>query len=89
MNIIKVILEGDNCWPDLADKFKDDKVTWLKDGDVLSIAALSKGMTSGKPSVSIRIDLPDGKIVVVETSMRLFLGAAEAFRAKYGAELGE
>lgn len=89
MNIIKVILEGDNCWTDLADKIKDGSVTWLKDGVVLSIAALSKGMASGKPSISIRIDLPDGKVVIAETSMRLFLGAAEAFKAKYGAELGD
>ena len=89
MNIIKVILEGDNCWTDLADKIKDGSVTWLKDGVVLSIAALSKGMTSGRPSISIRIDLPDGKVVVAETSMRLFLGAAEAFKAKYGAEMGD
>lgn len=89
MNIIKVILEGDNCWTDLAEKVKDGKVTWFKDGVVLSIAALSKGMASGRPSISIRIDLPDGKVVVAETSMRLFLGAAEAFKAKYGAELGD
>lgn len=86
MNILKVILEGDGCWPELIEKFKKDKVIWLKDGNV-SIAALSKGMTSGKPSISIRIDLPDGKIVVAETSMRLFLSAAEAFKAKYKGEL--
>ncbi|MBA7553597.1 hypothetical protein ES705_46191 [subsurface metagenome] len=88
MNIIKVILEGDNCWTDLAEKIKDGKVTWLRGGNI-SIAALSKGMASGKPSISIRIDLPDGKVVIAETSMRLFLGAAEAFKAKYGAELGD
>lgn len=89
MNIIKVILEGDSCWADLAEKTKDGKVTWLRDGDVLSIAALSKGMTSGKPSIAIRINLPGGKVAIAETSMRLFLGAAEAFKIKYGAELGE
>lgn len=88
MNAIKVILEGDKCWTELADKIKDGKVTWLRDGVIL-IATLSKGMKSGKPSVSIRIDLPDGKIVVAETSMRLFLSAAEVFKAKYKGELEE
>ena len=88
MNIIKVILEGDNCWTDLAEKIQDGKVTWLRGGNI-SIAALSKGTTSGRPSISIRIDLPDGKVVIAETSLRLFLGAAEAFKAKYGAELGD
>lgn len=86
MNIIKVILEGDGCWEDLADKIKSDKVIWLREGTI-SIAALSKGMKSGKPSVSIRIDLPDGRTLVAETSMRLFLSAAGAFEQKYLKEL--
>ena len=88
MNIIKVILEGDGCWEDLADKIKSDKVIWLREGTI-SIAALSKGMKSGKPSVSIRIDLPDGRTLVAETSMRLFLKAAEVFKQKYRKELEE
>ena len=40
-------------------------------------------MTSGNPSVAIRVDLPDGRIVFVETSVKLFLAAAALIRAKY------
>ena len=88
MNIINVILEGDSCWEDLADKIKSDKVIWLREG-VISIAALSKGMKSGKPSISIRIELPDGRTLMAETSMRLFLSAAGAFEQRYRKELEE
>jgi len=86
MNIINVILEGDRCWEDLANKIKSAKVIWLREG-AISIAALSKGMKSGKPSISIRIDLPDGRTLVAETSMRLFLSAAEAFKQRYHQEM--
>lgn len=86
MNIIKVILEGDGCWEDLPDKIKSDKVIWLREGTI-SIAALSKGMKSGKPSISIRIELPDGKTLIAETSMRLFIATAEAFEQRYCKEL--
>lgn len=88
MNIIKVILEGDSCWPELLDKLMVGKIIHLREG-VLQIAGLSKGMKSGKPSISIRIDLPDGRVVLAETSMRLFLSAAEAFEQRYRKELEE
>jgi hypothetical protein len=41
-------------------------------------------MVSGKPSIAIRLDLDDGSSVVAETSLALFLMAADAFKAKYG-----
>jgi len=86
MNMIKVNLEGDGCWKDLESKIKTKDVVWMKDG-IIQIAALSKGMRSGKPSLSIRFDLPGGKIVVAETSMQLFLSAAELLRQRYQKEL--
>lgn len=86
MNMIKVNLEGDGCWKDLKSKINTEDVVWMRDG-VIQIAALSKGMRSGKPSLSIRFDLPDGKIVISETSMQLFLNAAELLRQRYQKEL--
>lgn len=79
--ILHLNLNGDGAWPDIADK--KDKLTWINDGE-LSISCLPKGMTSGAPSVAIRIDLPDGRIIVAETSMRMFQIAAVAMRARYG-----
>lgn len=77
LNII-LILDGDNCWPDLLDK---DVI--LYQGSI-GVAALPGGMQSGKPSVTLRFDLPDGRVLIAETSMALFLSAARAFRARYG-----
>ncbi|MEE9390573.1 MAG: hypothetical protein V3U91_04955 [Candidatus Aminicenantaceae bacterium] len=88
MQAIKIILEGDRCWPDLKEKLNTEKLIHLRDTQI-EIAALSKGMKSGKPSISMRIDLPDGKTVLIETSMRLFIGAAVAFEQRYAQELKE
>jgi len=41
-------------------------------------------MASGKTSVAFDIPLPDGRHVLAETSLELFLAAADALRARYG-----
>lgn len=80
MPIIKVSLE-EPAWPDIADK----AVIHLgRDAAPIQIAALSGGMSSGAPSVAIRIDLPDGRIVVAETSLRLFQMANAALLGRFG-----
>lgn len=86
MLALRVILEGDGCWPDLVDKQAAGKLTWphASDPAQIEIAALRSGLHSGRPSVAIRIDLPDGRVVVAETSLRLFLQAAAALRGRYG-----
>lgn len=75
---LSIILNGDNAWPDLGD---GRKLHHIKSG--MAVALLDGGMSSGKPSVAIRIDLPDGSAVVAETSARLFCSAAKAFMAKH------
>jgi hypothetical protein len=72
---------GDGCWPDMAQAIRSGQVIHVQD---LEVAGLAAGMTSGKPSVAIRIDLPDGRIVFAETSLRLFLTAADALRSVHG-----
>ena len=73
-------LEGDAAWPDL----KDKEIIHLGNGaPPLQVAVLDGGLTSGRPSVALRVDLPDGKYVVAETSARLFCMAARAIMAKY------
>jgi hypothetical protein len=77
-----MITDGDNCWPDLKDKM--DKVVHLANGaPPLQVALLNKGMASGRPSVMLRIDLPDGRVVLAETSLLLFATAARAFASNY------
>jgi hypothetical protein len=66
------------AWPDLVDK----PVIHLADDAMLGVAFLEGGMSSGKPSVALRFDLPDGSVVIAETSARLFCTAARAMLAK-------
>jgi hypothetical protein len=77
MPVLHIHVEGEGVWPDLADKPPESAVK-------LSIAALPAGMLSGAPSVMIRMDLGDGRVVVGETSLKLLLTAADAFRARHG-----
>lgn len=85
MPMLNIKLEGDHCWPDLAQKTEDQII----DTENLEVALLPGGMASGKASVAIRIDLPDGRVVIAQTSQELFDAAARAFRARleYLAEL--
>lgn len=80
MQELVIILEGDNAWPDLEDK----QVIHLgNNAPAIQVAVLDGGMTSGRPSVAIRLDLSPDQAVLAETSARLFVLAAHAIEAKY------
>lgn len=76
MIAMSIHLDGDACWPDLKD-------SGFVEGELAAVAILDKGMTSGKPSVALRIKLPDGRTVIAQTTARLYCSAAKAFMAKY------
>ena len=76
---LTVNLEGDGAWPDLIEK----EFIHAREGSSIQVAPLDGGMASGLPSVTIRIDLSDGKVLVAETSARLFVMAADIIAAKY------
>ena len=78
---LTVKIDGDGAWPDLAGK---EVIHLTNDAPPIQISALPDGMASGRPSVAIRLDLPDGRTVIAETSMNLFLSAADVLRARYG-----
>lgn len=84
MPVMVVKLEGDSAWPELGPLVADGKVIHLGQGaPPIQVAGLEGGMTSGKASVCLRIDLPDGRTVIAETSLRCFLVAADALRARF------
>lgn len=78
MPSIDIRLIGDGAFDDVP---KDKLIHNLKP---LRIAGLSGGMVSGKPSVAIGVFLDDGGCVLTETSLALFLSAADALKAKFG-----
>ncbi len=75
-------LDGDNAYPDLAGR-SETVIHLGNDAPPIGITALEGGMASGRVSVMLRLDLPDGRVVLAETSLRLFLLAADALRARY------
>lgn len=82
MPALHIHATGDGAWPDLLEILQREpaRVVHLPD-PVMHIASLPGGMTSGAASVCIRIDLPDGRIVLAETSLRLLRHAVEIFEA--------
>jgi hypothetical protein len=83
MPMLTIHVNGEGCWPDLPVAVGQDGPRWQQTED-LSIAALAHGMQSGKTSVMIRMNLPDGSVALGETSLALLLAAARAFEAVYG-----
>lgn len=68
------------AWPDLEKK----RVIHLgNDAKPIGVALLAGGTESGRPSVALRLDLPDGSVVIAETTARLFCTAARAMLAKH------
>lgn len=77
---LTVKLEGDGAWPDLRTK---NFIHVANGAPPIEVAVLDGGLASGRPSVAIRIELPDGQTVVAETTARLFVTAGRAIAAKY------
>lgn len=71
---VSVFTEGDDCWPDLKTRFDQ-----IIPAYVTSVCRLPKGMVSGKSSVAIRVDLPDGRVVIAQTSLAILAGVNAIF----------
>jgi hypothetical protein len=78
---LNIILDGDGCWPDLHEK-APAQVKWDSHIGAPSIAKLPMGTLGGNDSVALRLDMPDGSVVITQFTMKLFLAAADAFRAR-------
>lgn len=79
MPMLSIILNGDGAFAHVPPE-KLGHTT-----EPITVAALEGGMASGKPSICIGMFLPnDGGCVVGETSLALFLAAADAFKARFG-----
>lgn len=57
-----------------------DKIISVEQVDIF---VLDAGTQSGRPSVALKIDLPDGQTVVAQTTARLFCTHARAIMARY------
>ena len=71
---------GDGDWSDLKEKPYHHLGNEAKP---IEVCVLDHGMGSGRPSIAMRLELPDGQIVVAETSARLFCTAARVIMSRY------
>lgn len=83
MPIIHLILDGDNAFFDLQGREADI----IHRTAPFTVAALARGMKSGHPSLAIRVDLPDNKVLIQETSVAAWLAVARALEGKYARKL--
>lgn len=72
---VEIHLDGDGAWPDLKDLV-------VPHGVLKEVAYLDHGMQSGKPSVTMRIEMDNGDVVLAETSVALFVMIAAALKGK-------
>lgn len=77
MITLHINLEGDG----ILEGFPADKIIDIV--TPITITALAGGMKSGAPSVAFIFDLPDGRKVLAQTSLRLLLQAARILEAKF------
>jgi hypothetical protein len=72
--------------PDLTQQgFRDEDYPVTKYTGPVAIGGMPEGTENGHPTVMIGLDNEeDGGIIVVETTLALFLSAADALKAKYG-----
>jgi hypothetical protein len=61
-----------------------ERIIHLGDETRLEVGGLKSGMASGNPSVAFCFPLPDGRVVIAETSLALLLSAADALKAVHG-----
>lgn len=64
--------------------FKDGIHQVLKHRGELVIGGMAKGTIAGKPVVMIGLDVEGHYVLVAETTLALFLTAADSLKAKYG-----
>ena len=78
---LSVVRDGDPPpWEDLAEGGR-----YIVGGASWKLAALERGMASGQPSVALRLDLPDGQVIICENSLAAWIAATSAMRGAFPA----
>ena len=75
------ILESKDHWGDLLEK----EVIYLgNEANPVQIVAMSEGMASGRTSISLRLDLPDGRVVILETALYELARVVREIQERFG-----
>lgn len=78
---------GDSpAWPDLqTKKLTQGGQHWRLVTD-WKLVGIDEGMASGATSITLRFDMPDGSVVLAETSLATWIAATCALRGAYPLE---
>lgn len=71
---LTIVLNGDNCWPELKER-------GFIQGVFVALARLPNGTVGGRSSVMARIETDSGQVVLAETTLALLRSAVQAFDA--------
>ena len=78
-------MESIRIIPDLtATGFQDDEYEVTEYSGPLIIGGMPEGTEAGKPIVMLGLEIDEGGWLVKQTTLSLFLSAADALKAKYG-----
>jgi hypothetical protein len=78
-------MESLSIIPDLEKKgFRDGAYKVMEHEGQVTIGAMTQGTEKGKPVVMIGFDLGDDGVLVAQTTLTLFLTAADVLKARYG-----
>lgn len=80
MTGLEIHLDGDGCWPDLAEKQAAGKLH--EPGRLAGVALLPSATTAGKHTVTFRVELPDGSIATAETTLALLVTAVGGLKTR-------
>jgi hypothetical protein len=86
MPVLTVTVDIDSTpWEDLKALSAEGKLisAMHMEAGTIRVGGLPRGMESGRTSVAIAVPLPDGTVLLTETSLALFLQAAKILEAKY------
>lgn len=79
MPVIEITF-AEPAWPDL---LGPDAPPLIHYRDPIKATALPHGMASGGTSIALRLDLPDGTVVIAETSLAAFNALLRGIIARY------
>lgn len=83
MPSLRIVLDPERDGLGLGVSDPKDIVHLAADAEIV-VSGLPDGMVGGRPSMMFGFKLPDGRVVIAETSWRLFAAAYKAFAGQFG-----
>lgn len=82
MLTFQTVLEPEKNWDDLLEK---EVIYFGNEAPPVKIVAMPEGMASGRTSISMRLDLPDGRVVILETALYELARVVHTLQTEFGA----